>query len=223
MVLYCLFAVPIFSLFVLSYKLSRGADAKQLWVQFSRGLLTFIPAYIIFLLVAGRIPLVYTYGGIYGYYFFHDAFLLSVMGALSYILIRAFSRAPEKDSVSHVFVFFAGYFTFASVLEIVRHFPNYNYYLLFLLPTLRLAVIAAFAFLVARYFSAEGWTRWAYLAIALLFLAATALVPFFFLIHVGYAAIIVTVVLFAAALFPYAVMSLQGGRASMPDQPSPVR
>jgi membrane protein implicated in regulation of membrane protease activity len=61
---------------------------------------------------------------------------------------------------------------------------------------------------VARYFDEVGWQRWAYLAVGLVFVAATAIVPFLFMIHLGIAAVIVAIVLFAASIFPYAVMSL---------------
>lgn len=223
MVLYCLFAVPIFSLFILSCKLASETDTKRLWVQFSRGLLVFVPAYLIYLIVGESVPLTFSATGIFGYYFFHDALLPTLMATVAYILIQQFSKAPNQGSVSEAFIFFAGYFTFASVLEIVRQFPDYNAYLLFLFPTLRLAVISAFGFLLARFFGTNGWVRWIYLPVGLAFLIATALVPFFYVSHFGFVAIIVTVALLAAALFPYVVMSLQGGRTAMPGQPSPIR
>ncbi len=208
MVLYSLLAVPIFALLVVSYKLSSGTDAKQIWIQYSRGVLTFIPAYIIYLLLAGLVPLTFSYSGIYLYYFFYNALFYPFLGTLAYVVIKRFSKDPYTGSVSEGFAFLAGFFTFVSVLEIVRHFPNYNAYLLFLLPTLRLAIIAALAFVIAKYYDSLGWQKWFFPAMGVLFIAATALVPFLFLIHLGYVAIIITVLLFGLAVFPYAVMSL---------------
>jgi hypothetical protein len=177
-------------------------------MQYSRGLLSFIPAYIIYLLLAGLVPLTYTYRGIYFYYFFYDALFFSFIGAVAYVLVKRFSSDSDRGSISEGFIFLAGFFTFASVLEIVRDFPYYNSYLLFLYPTMRLAVIAALAIVLARHFDASGWLRWAYLALGVVFVAATALVPFLYLIHLGFAAIIVTVLLFAVAVFPYAIVPL---------------
>jgi len=208
MVLYSLFAVPFFALFIVSYKLSEGVDARRLWVQYSRGLLTFIPAYIIFLLIGGLVPLTFSYGGIFAYYLFYNAVFYSVIAAGAFILIKRFSAEPDRGSVSEAFVFLAGFFTFASVLEIVRHFPYYDSFVLFLYPTMRLAVIAALAFFLARFFDARGWVKWAYLVSGLVFVVATALVPFFYVIHVGVGAIVAAVVLFALAIFPYVLMSL---------------
>ncbi|HUX21353.1 MAG TPA: hypothetical protein VMW69_08935 [Spirochaetia bacterium] len=192
----------------MSYKLSEGAEANRLWIQYSRGLLTFIPAYIIYLLISGVVPLTFSYGGIYFYYFFHNAVYFPLIGVLAYMLFKRFSADPDRGSVSEGFVFLAGFFTFASVLEIVRHFPNYDAYSLFLYPTMRLATISALAIVVARYFDEVGWQRWVYLAVGLVFVAATAVVPFLFVVHLGIAALIVAIVLFAASVFPYAVMSL---------------
>lgn len=208
MVLYCLFAVPLFALFIVSYKLQAVSDAKRLWVQYSRGLLTFIPAYIIYLLIAGSVPLTYSYGGIFAYYLVHNGLYYVVVASLAYILLRQFSRDSDGGSVSEAFVFFAGFFTFASVLEIVRHFPYYDSFTLFLYPTIRLAVIAAIAFLLARAFDSNGWVRWLYLVIGLIFVAATALVPFFYVIHITVAAIAITLVLLIGSLLPYLVMAL---------------
>lgn len=208
MVLYCLFAVPFFSLFIVSYKLSDGADAKRLWVQYTRGLLTFVPAYIIFLLLSGRVPLTYSYGGIFAYYLFYNALIYSVIAAIAYIIIKRFSSNPDRGSVSEAFVFLAGFFTFASVLEIVRHFPYYDSFVLFLYPTMRLAVIAAMAFILARFLDSRGFARWAYLFGGLVFVVATTLVPFFYVIHVPIAAIVATIVLLGLSLFPYLVMTI---------------
>lgn len=208
MVLYSLLAIPLFCLFLVASKFSGGSDAKRLWVQFSRGVLVFIPVYLILLLIRTAVPLRFSYASIYAYYFIYHALYYSALGSLGYIIIKRFSADAERGSVSEAFVFLAGFFTFSSVLDIVRNFPYFDSYELFLYPTMKLAVIAALAFLLARYVGGRGWGRWGYLAVGALFVAMTAFVPFLFMIHLSYAAVIITAALLAISLFPYLIMSL---------------
>lgn len=208
MVLYCLFAVPLFALFVASSKMSGEADRRRLWTQYFRGVLVFVPSYIILLLIRGAVPLNYTYGSIFAHYFVYEALFYAVLASIAYILIRLFSKANEHGSVSEAFVFFSGFFTFASVIAVIRSFPYFDAYNLFLNPTIKLAIVAALAFVLARSFESVGIARWIYLLVGLAFVVATAIVPFLFFIHFAYIAVIIAVVLFLAALFPYVLLRL---------------
>ena len=73
MVLYSLLAVPTFCLFIVASKLSESTDSKRLWGQYSRGVLVFIPAFLILLAIRRLVPLHYTYAGVFAYYLFYQS------------------------------------------------------------------------------------------------------------------------------------------------------
>jgi len=197
MVLFLLGSVPLFYGFLMSLILPPRRYGRELWFWFFRGILTFIPAYLLFLLLRKIVPLVFTPLGIYGYYFYHDAFLFGLLSVAGYVLIAVYFPRSGDRSVGEVLSYLSGFFTCVAAADFVRHYGEFDLYLMFLLPVLRLSTILVFAILLPRALDRRGEIPYHHIIAAVLFLALTAVVPLLYVIHLEWISILGAVVIAA--------------------------
>ncbi len=208
MVLFSLFAVPLLCTFLVSLKNPDRERMRESWILFAKGALSFVPAYIIFAIIRNTFPLTFTKAGIYFYYLFYDGLLFAAMGVAAYLIVHGISWKSDRGGMSEVFVFLSGYYTFNTVLEIIRHYGAYNSYVLFYYPATQLTIILGLSLVVARMRVTDGSGRITFLLAGIAVVAATALVPLLFILHYFLFATLASVVLFIVAVFPYVLLSV---------------
>ena len=206
MVLFSLFAVPLFCCFIVSQMRPGLDEIKDAWVQYSRGVLSFIPAYILYAVLKNIIPLTYSRAGIYFYYFYHDSLFFGILGVLAYLLVNRLLTRGGRPTLSSTFVFLSGFYTFNTVLEIVRHYGAYNGYLLLLYPVMQIVVVMGLSLVTTRALEADRLVRNLLIVAGIGVVAATATIPLLFTIHYFLFSVLVAVVLFVAAFFPYLLL-----------------
>ncbi|MBN2050817.1 MAG: hypothetical protein JW760_10260 [Spirochaetales bacterium] len=202
MVLFLVLAVPLFTPFIIPFcfpaSLIRG-DAFLAWLK---GFLVFLPGVLIFSFLRKAVPEVFTPFGLYVYYLFHD-YLLPLLPALAgYILLfRTREYGDYHSFCSKTLLYYAGYFAFFGIVEMIIHFMWYDPQILFLRPLLFITMILFSSSLCVAAFEREGYGRWLLLLVVPAGTALFALVPTFFLVSSILPAVLVTVVSLGAAFF----------------------
>ncbi len=206
MALYLLLAVPLSYGFVMSVILPPHAYGRQLWFWFFRGILSFIPSYIVYLIFSTALPLVFTPVGIVAYHFFYDDFLFSLLAGAAYFLCTRYIVTAGGKSVPEAFSFLSGFFTFVAISEFVRHFAALDLYFLLLLPTLHVAGILVLSLLFLRIVEASDLELALMIAAGTVYLVLLAGVPYAYTIHLSWIAILGTLAIaVASAVFFHAV------------------
>lgn len=201
MVIFLLVSVPLSYGFLMSLILPPRRYSRELWFWFFRGILTFIPAYILFLLMRKIVGLGFTPFGIFAYYFYHDAFLLPAFGVAGYLLLSTYFPHFGGRHLAEALSFLSGYFTFVAAADFVRHFGGFDPYLLFLLPIMRLSTILVFAVLLPRALDQLSSVPYLLIGAGILYLAVTAAVPLLSVLHFAWLAIALTAVIAAGSSY----------------------
>jgi hypothetical protein len=173
MSLFAILGMPCFTLFVLfaagrvrtlkatEISAQRGMPA----LQFIRGFFYALPCLVVILIVRRFFPLSYRHFPLYLYYFFTDHLIPVVFLAVLYFL--AFSQKTFRE----LLLFGGGFYTLIGIVEVFSQYGQYESYLLFLLPALRMAILLFVTIFFIRY---QEW----YGVVRALFLILLVFVPF---------------------------------------------
>ncbi len=177
--LFQLTAVPLLCLFVgiLRWNARLVPSRLALLSLFLKGVLLFIPAYIVLLILNRIVGLSYTGFGLYVCLLVRDhlAPLLLGTGGLLLVSRRLPSPATEEGIFLSVFTFLCGFYTLFGPADFVARFGHWGMESLFLLPLLRLSAILAVSFVARRFYRWEGRS-----AVALLSVSAAIVLPLAF-------------------------------------------
>lgn len=134
-------------------------------LQFIKGFFYALPCLVVILILRRFLPLSYRHFPLYLYYFFSDHLTPVVFLAVLYFL--AFSQKNFRELV----LFGGGFYSLIGIVEIFSKYGQYEPYVLFLLPALRMAVLLFVTIFFVRY---QEW----YGVLRVLFLILLILVPF---------------------------------------------
>ena len=169
MVIFLLTAVPLFYLIMDSLITNFHGKIEDSYKPFVYGLICFVFAAVIYNII--RLLAVfpsYSTGGIYIYYLLHDGIIQYLLGAAGYLLVFGFGDFESNHhAVNRLFSFMCGYYCLWSVNDVIINYGWYNPYLLIVLPSLRLGIIAAFSFVFSEALRHDGVKKAALLAGAL--------------------------------------------------------
>ena len=112
------------------------------------------------------------------------------------------SGTGRRSELPHLLVTLGGFFSMFAILEQLSYQPDPSFYRLILLPLLRLALVSAAAYLLARTAEAGVWWRVAVLPALLALPLLTAAIAYGDVIRRPYLAAAGSTMLFAAALLP---------------------
>ncbi len=173
MSLFAILGIPCFTLFVLSaagrrktlkvkaISAQRGLPA----LQFIKGFFYALPCLIVILILRRFIPLSYRRFPLYLYYFLTDHLIPVVFLAVLYFLVYS------QKTFQELLLFGGGFYTLIGIIEVFSQYGQYEPYLLFLLPAVRMAVLLFVTIFFLRY---QEW----YGVVRVLFLILLVFVPF---------------------------------------------
>ncbi len=172
MFLFLLTAVPIAYLLLLSFGGQTNQPAAITLVPFVKGALLFLPVIVLLLILEQIVPEQFNPGRLYlRYALLRMAvpFLIAAAGAL--LVVRGGLKNDFAGGTTAVLSFMSGYYSVLGIFDTVANIGETDAYILFMLPTLRLVIIALVPFVLIDALRAYGFARVA------AFLAAAA-VPF---------------------------------------------
>lgn len=173
MSLFAVLGIPCFTLFVLSVagrretlkataiSAQRGLQA----LQFIKGFFYALPCLVVILILRRFLPLSYRHFPLYLYYLFTDHLIPVVFLAVLYFL--AYSQKTFRE----LLLFGGGFYTLIGIVEVFSQYGQYDPYLLFLLPAVRMAGLLFLTIFFLRY---QEW----YGVVRVLFLILLVFVPF---------------------------------------------
>lgn len=160
MVLFLITELPVLFVMVafLPWKSGQVPRTLSLMSTFLKGVLVFLPSYLVILLARGVFG--FSYEGFLLYLsLLQRDHLVPVLAALAgFLLVQkklSFSGAEEGIFLT-VFSFMAGFFTLMNLTDALRTWGGWDAYVLFLLPLLRLGTVVLLSLLAQRFFRWEG-------------------------------------------------------------------
>ncbi len=190
-------SVPLAYVYFLVLREQTGRTSAMTAVPALKGLLAYLIVLIPLLLMNRFIDRPFDGTGLYLYVATYDYVLPAL---LLFVLYLRFTRdvgglTPDERFLSLV-SFFAGAFAFAGVLDLFLRADYHGPYELFMLPSLRIALLLILPTLYYQFSCETFWLRYLYLALMAVAPFAIAVVPTLSSMYLHSAAILLTVALF---------------------------
>jgi hypothetical protein len=203
MVIFSLGAVPITALLVsILLKRDQWFD-HDLWGSFRRGILVFVPAAVLYFIIPTGVPPYLKPGALFLFYWLHDYLLFQGIAIIVFLLFFGFSG--DGDEIS-VFLFFAGFYTLAGVVDTIDYFGSYNLYVLFLLPVLRIGLLFATTLLLKLMLDAFQFLKVPFLIGAPALSCIPGIIALLFYRNFTLLSIVITVLFFGGALASFLLL-----------------
>ena len=142
MTLFLVASIPVTFAFAAAVLYDGGTIGEGILIPAFRGLVVFVPGYIILYLLRYSIELRFNPGRIFFYYSFRDYLILTLIGVVGYYFQSRIGRSSFRlenrlGSLSYYF----GFFFFLGIVEAVVYSRAHSIYTLFYLPASRIAII----------------------------------------------------------------------------------
>lgn len=197
MVVFSLGAVPITALLVsVLLKKDQWFD-HDLWGNFRRGILGFIPAAVLFFIIPAGVPPYLKPGGLFLFYWLHDFLLFQGIGIIVFLLF--FGLSGDGDDIS-VFLFFTGFYALSGIVDTIDYFGSYNLFVLFLLPILRISLLFATTLLLTLMLDAFQFLKAPFLIGALALSCIPGVSALFYYRNVTLVSIVITALFLGGAV-----------------------
>ncbi|HVP17712.1 MAG TPA: hypothetical protein VMU36_01865 [Spirochaetia bacterium] len=160
MVLFLVVSLPLFFLLVLwlPWGPRRAPESVEMLSCLFKGALLFFPGFLVMLVV--RRIFGFSYGGFLLFLSLllrdHLAPLLVALGSFLLMKGRLQVSGVEEENFLGVFAFLSGFLAMENLADLVRSWGNWNAYLLFLLPMLRLSAVLLLSLVARRFYPWEG-------------------------------------------------------------------
>ena len=129
-----------------------------------KGLLFFIPSFLIFLIFRNIIPVKYTFWGHYFLYGFRDVFFW-VLLSLGFFFLARLHRTGTARDCSYAFIsYFTGLITPLAITDLITHSKWQNSYTLFLVPVIRIILLFMLSVLISGSIYVKYEKRYLYIA-----------------------------------------------------------
>lgn len=207
MTLFLSIAVPLFApLCLVLFHPGKAAD-RAVIISFFKGLVWFVPAVAVFLLLQNLFSLEYTVSGLYSFYLLHDYLIPLGLGLAGFFLFFGFTRTGAPGNPAETTMFFAGYFSLFGILEMIIRFRWLDVHVLFMRPVIFITLVAYVAAMTWLSLSNQGWIRALLVFGALAASAAMACIPLLFELSYRLLSFLLCFILLAAAIFFYKIVS----------------
>ncbi len=160
MIPFLLVSMPLLFGLVVSLPWGRARSAARLGVvsTFLKGLLVFFPGYLAILIV--RRIFGFSYDGFLLYLSLllrdHLAPILAALGGFLLLQRTLDLSRSDEDIFCTVFAFLSGFFSLVNVTDVLREWGQWDAYVLFLLPTLRVALLILVSLSAGFFYRWEG-------------------------------------------------------------------
>jgi len=160
MILFLIASLPLFFLAVLwlPWEPRRAPEPVEMLRCLFKGALLFFPGLLVMLVV--RRIFGFSYGGLLLFLSLllrdHLAPLLVALGSLLVIKDQLRVSGVEEENFLGVFSFLSGFLVMVNLSDLVRAWGDWNAYLLFLLPMLRISAVLFLSLVARRFYPWEG-------------------------------------------------------------------
>jgi hypothetical protein len=160
MILFQIASLPLLFALVVTLPWDRGRvpAGHSLASTFFKGLLLFFPGYLAILIV--RRIFGFSYDGVLLYLSLllrnHLAPVLAALGGFLLLQKKLELFGSEEHTFLSVFAFLCGFFSMMNIADALRTWGGWDGYVVFLLPTLRIAVVLGIALSAQRFYRWEG-------------------------------------------------------------------
>lgn len=177
----------------------QTAEAFNVYIK---GLLSFIPVFLLVLLLRGIVPRIHSFTGSFFYFGYRDMLLWVIFSIGMFFLLKLNRDSYTEERLYFVSLsFFSGIYTPLAIIDLVTYAKNQNSYTLFMLPLMRLVVILLLPLLLSKAVIETRLIKFLYWFLNLLIIPALALIPaFYYTYHIVYAVLILAVLLCLAIL-----------------------
>ena len=183
MIVFPLVSAPLFGFLMASVSQISMEDLKKQGRLFAKGFLSYIPTFLLILLLRRILADSYRPAYLYFRSFLAEHFLGFVVVAGAFVLFQGFTRLFRTEALDFI-SFGAGYYTLSALQTVLENHRIMSEYILFILPLLRIVTILLTAVLLVKLVNGFGLFRGLY---ALCLLAIPFLVSLFsFLYHINH-------------------------------------
>jgi hypothetical protein len=193
----------------------REWEQHQVLRPIITGLIAYIPAWVIRLILDAVVAEAYSGAGLFLHVllFEHLVPVLLAVGFF-YLLCGELRNAPQASFIVGMSSFVAGFFTLEAILYLALGPELVTPYDVLVLPTLRLLIIVVTPLLVWALRAAGGLDRYIWIGLSLLAIGAVAVISFLNGINYHLVSYVLSGVLVALVLVPYLLLSGvgRGGR-----------
>ena len=184
MIIFSITVFPILCIFINSILDKDYQDLSFYRRTFIKGIITFLPAVPVILLIEGVIKRTNSLSNIYLYHFLYDfAFYYAFVNFGYAFLFKNSMIYRFREKISEIFTYECGFFTALSVFEGLYLYKWENPYLLFILPCSRIAMSLLFSILTPLISESRGFLRVLYILSLFILPFAVAFVSFFYYIN----------------------------------------
>ena len=205
-------SLPLFLLLVLTAVFGGSKVYLTAFKLFLTGVAVALPLLLIDILFMGRQPANYNFSRLYVFYLFTGQGYYFIFGAAIYTFFRLIKLSLFSGSgEAGVFAFFTGLYTVITIADMVMSAGRYNYYLLFLVPLLRVSLSLLGAYCLSEILEESGLRRLIFCLLLPAIPVIGSLVPAFYAFHVRSLTFLITALYAGAALFLIWKISLTAG------------
>lgn len=149
MILFLLTLLPLLMAAILLAHEPKGPGVKKFLENVIWGIRSFVVALVLYIILFLFVEKSYTLVGIYFYYVLHDYLFWGALCLGGYLLLYRRISRPLNLGVQELFPFALGFFLLTGVVDGVVLYGELNVYNLFLMPLVRVGIMAGAVYIVA--------------------------------------------------------------------------
>ena len=200
MVLFLLFSIPVFYILFSIFIQYEGKGFSFHFTVCIKGIIWFFPSLLLFLIILGFFQISYKPFNYYFYYFLKDHFLFCGLAIGGYFIFHGLTHSHQiRIPVLNLFSYFSGFFFLVALKDFFTYIGEYDFYLLFILPLLRLFTIIIISFLLDKFIEALGSEKILFGVLLLLIPVSAGFVSFFYNLNMTLLAFLLSLALFTGA------------------------
>ena len=164
MIIFSITLFPILGLFINSILGTKNLGFKFFRDTYLKGLLSFIPAFLLILVINGVIKRTNTYSNIFLFHLIYDFAVYYAIICFGYTFLFKNSMIYRfRDRISELITYECGFYTMVSLFDALYVYRWESPYLLYLLPGIRVAMIVIFAILPPLVGESVGFLKHIYI------------------------------------------------------------
>jgi hypothetical protein len=198
MIIFNLFSIPLFYIIFSSLFGSHKIASYIFWRSFLKGLLGFIPVYLVYMLFMNLLKLPFSILNLFLDMWIDQNLIFILLASLSYLLFSGgFSRTGiEKERMENAFAYFAGIFTVLNFMEMINIKQFFDVSFILIKPFFRISLVLVISFFTVRFQLSYKYEKLIYMGGLILTCGILVLGPLFFEIHFFYISLGVTALFF---------------------------
>jgi hypothetical protein len=151
---------------------------------FIKGILVSLPAFALFWLLQEFYSITYDPTGIFVYHLIHDVlFQIGIALILYFSFFRCGPRCTVVEKQVHLFSFCSGFYLIFSIMDLLFYAGFYDFYLLFILPVIKVALIFIIPSLIVISIEERSYFKLLYMFLSVVLPIGLAFCGYFYHLH----------------------------------------